>query len=144
SCGHKNAPDNRFCGMCGAALLANRRRAERRADKKPISRPQALPVQTPPAAPADHVDDSNHAATSYLGAPSPSSQKPRGEWVRSSGSSFLGLDDEGPSDSEYLLTDEEPRSGGAWRALLALAILAAVGYLVLKNWDSPTFASANA
>jgi Sel1 repeat-containing protein len=127
--------------MCGTALLPDRRRAERRAAKA-ASAARALPAQTPPAAPADHVDDSNHAATSYLGAPSPSSQKPRGEWVRSSGSSFLGLDDEGPSDSEYLLTDEEPRSGGAWRALLALAILAAVGYLVLKNWDSPTFAAA--
>jgi TPR repeat protein len=62
--------------------------------------------------------------------------------VRSSGSSFLGLEDEGPSDSEYLLTDEEPRSGGAFRAIIALAILAIVGYLVLKNWDSPTFAAA--
>lgn len=62
--------------------------------------------------------------------------------MRSSGSSFLGLEDEGPSDPDYLLTDEEARSGGAWRALLALAILAAVGYLVLKNWDSPTFAAA--
>jgi TPR repeat protein len=62
--------------------------------------------------------------------------------VRSSGSSFLGLEDEGPLDSEYLLTDEEPRGGGAFRALIALAILAVVGYLVLKNWDSPTFAAA--
>ena len=62
--------------------------------------------------------------------------------MRSSGSSFLGLEDEGPSDSEYLLTDEEPRGGGAFRALIALAILAIVGYLVLKNWDSPTFAAA--
>jgi TPR repeat protein len=41
-----------------------------------------------------------------------------------------------------LLTDEEPPSGGAFRALMALAILAIVGYLVLKNWDSPTFAAA--
>jgi TPR repeat protein len=129
--------------MCGAALLANRRRVERRTENtKAIGGPRAVPVQKPPATPADHVDDSNHAATSYLGAPSPSSQKPRGEWVRSSGSSFLGLEDEAPSDSEYLLTDEEPRSGGAWRALLALVILAVVGYLILKNWDSPTFAAA--
>jgi TPR repeat protein len=40
-----------------------------------------------------------------------------------------------------LLTDEEPR-GGAFRTLIALAILGIVGYLVLKNWDSPTFAAA--
>ena len=143
SCGHKNAPENRFCGMCGAALLADRRRAERRAAQaKTSSSPRAIPSATPAATPADHIDDSTHAATTYLGAPSPSSNKPRGEWVRSSGSSFLGLGDEEPSDSEYLLTDEEPRSGGAFRALFALAILAIVGYLVLKNWDSPTFAAA--
>ena len=143
SCGQKNAAGNKFCGMCGTALQADRRRAERRVETAGAAgKPRAIPVPTPAAKPADHVDDHNHVATSYLGAPPPSSKKPRGEWVRSSGSSFLGLEDEGPSDTEYLLTDEEPRRGGAWRALLALAILAAVGYLVLKNWDSPTFAAA--
>src|SRR6267154_5511567 len=89
SCGRKNAPDNRFCGMCGAALLADRRAVERRAGKANVVGPRAVPLQTPPAAPVDHVHDANHAATSYLGAPPPSSKKPRGEWVRSSGSSFL-------------------------------------------------------
>src|SRR5437868_1887435 len=143
SCGQKNPEDNRFCGMCGSTLLSDRRRVERRAGEVNSSnRSVPGPAATPKATPADHVDDSNHAATNYLGAPSPSSHRPRGEWVRSSGSSFLGLGDEGPSDSEYLLTDEEPRSGGAFRALFALAILAIVGYLVLKNWDSPTFAAA--
>src|SRR6266446_3563176 len=135
SCGHKNSPGNKFCGMCGTALQADRRKAERRTVQvKSPGGARAIPVKTPSAAPAEHLDDSNHAATSYLGAPSPSSNRPRSEWVRSSGSSFLGLEDEGPGDSEYLLTDEEPRSGGAWRALLALVILAVVGYLVLKNW----------
>jgi hypothetical protein len=141
SCGQKNPEDNRFCGMCGATLLADRRRAERReAQVRSSSGPRGVPITTAAATPADHVDDSNQAATTYLGAPS--SNKLRGEWVRSSGSSFLGLEDEGPSDSEYLLSEEEPRSGGAFRALFALAILAIVGYLVLKNWDSPTFAAA--
>src|SRR6266850_1142242 len=144
-CGQKNAAGNKFCGMCGTALQADRRRAERRAGQSKASTgPRAVAVHSaPPAAEtASQVDPAHHAASSYLGAPPPSSKKPRGEWVRSSGSSFLGLEDEGPLDTEYLLTDEEPRSGGAWRALLALAILAAVGYLVLKNWDSPTFAAA--
>lgn len=150
SCGQKNPPGNRFCGMCGTALEADRRRAERRVVRATgFARAQGVAAQgstsSPETAPA--LDPAHHAASSYLGAPPPSSKKPRGEWVRSSGSSFLGLEDgledEGPADdSDYLLTDEEPRSGGAWRALLALAILAAVGYLVLKNWDSPTFAAA--
>jgi len=143
SCGHKNSAGNKFCGMCGTALQADRRVSERRAAQaKSPSGARAIPVKTPSATPADHPDDSNHAATSYLGAPSPSSNKPRSEWIRSSGSSFLGLEDEGPADSEYLLTDEEPPGGGGWRALIALLILAAVGYLVFKNWDSPTIAAA--
>ena len=145
SCGHKNAAGNTFCGMCGAALQADRRRAERRVARVASSTGRQAVAVIGPSAAADlapPIDPAHHAASSYLGAPPPSSQKPRGEWVRSSGSSFLGLEDEGPSDPEYLLTDEEPRSGGAWRALLALAILAAVAYLVLKNWDSPTFAAA--
>ena len=143
SCGYKNSAGNKFCGMCGTALQADRRSAERRSQQvKSPDGSRAVPIKSPSAAPADPADDSTHAATSYLGAPSPSSTKPRGEWVRSSGSSFLGLEDEGPSDPEYLLTDEEPRGGGHWRALVALAILATVGYLVVKNWDSPTFAAA--
>jgi hypothetical protein len=144
SCGNKNGAENRFCGMCGNALLTDRRRAERRVEQvRTESVPRAVLAVTPASSPEDHGHDPNHAATSYLGAPSPSSSKPRGEWVRSSGSSFLGLEDEGPTDSEYLLTDEEPSGGGgAFRALIALAILAVVGYLVLKNWDSPTFAAA--
>src|SRR3954468_21796459 len=144
-CGKTNPPENKFCGMCGAELQSDRRSAERRTMQPKSSGPRSVPSVMPPAArTAPPTDDSNHVATSYLGAPSPSSNKPRGEWVRSSGSSFLGLEDEGPSDSDsgYLLTDEEPRSGGAFRALIALAILAIVGYLVLKNWDSPTFAAA--
>ena len=143
SCGHNNSAGNKFCGMCGTTLQADRRSAERRTlTVKSPGVPRPASIKTPSATPADAVDESTHAATSYLGAPSPSSTKPRGEWVRSSGSSFLGLEDESPADPEYLLTDEEPRGGGPWRAVVALVILAAVGYLVLKNWDSPTFAAA--
>src|SRR4051812_28617879 len=141
-CGKTNPPENKFCGMCGAELQADRRLSERRTVQPKSSGPRSVPSITPPVRTAPPVDDSNHVATNYLGAPSPASNKPRGEWVRSSGSSFLGLEDEGPSDSEYLLTDEEPRRGGGFRALIALAILVIVGYLVLKNWDSPTFAAA--
>src|SRR3954471_17836176 len=142
-CGKTNPPENKFCGMCGAELQADRRREERRTVQPKSTGPRSVAsIAPPPARTIAPVDDSNHVATSYLGAPPPSSNKPRGEWVRSSGSSFLGLEDEGPSDSEYLLTDEEPGRGGGFRALIALAILMIVGYLVLKNWDSPTFAAA--
>src|SRR5256885_14218562 len=99
SCGRKNPPNNKYCGMCGAALQADRRRAERRTAQPKGAGPRSAPAATPVRAAADRADETNHTATSYLGAPSPSSTKPRGEWVRSSGSSFLGLEDEGPSDS---------------------------------------------
>jgi hypothetical protein len=154
SCGSMNSAPNRFCGMCGTALESERRRSDRRlaeqmaADVAHRSEPARIErtsaaERTPAVEPAGHLDDSNHAATSYLGAPSPSSSKPRGEWVRSSGSSFLGLEDEAPSNSEYLLEDEEQhKNGNGWRLPIALLILAAVGYLIFKNWDSPTFAAA--
>jgi hypothetical protein len=143
SCGSVNGAASRFCGMCGTVLQAERRRADRRiVGSAAASAAAANAIRTPAAEPANGLDDSSRAATSYLGAPPPSSQKPRGEWVRSSGSSFLGLEDEPPANSDYLFLDEEPKSRSGLRFLLALLILAAVGYLIFKNWDSPTFAAA--
>lgn len=148
SCGSMNGGTNRFCGMCGTALESERRQSDRRIATSNIARPASpkkvelpKPAPTSEAEPADGLDDANHAATTYLGAPPPSSPRPRGEWVRSSGSSFLGLEDEAPANSDYLF-EEEQKTGGGWRVLIALLILAAVGYLIYKNWDSPTFAAA--
>ena len=147
SCGSMNSAANRFCGMCGTALESERRAADRRSASEMAPavgdsrKPE--PIRGERSRSAETVDDSKDEATSYLGAPSPSSPKPRSEWVRSSGSSFLGLEDEAPANSDYLLADEEPkRGGGGGRILVAVLILAAVGYLIFKNWDSPTFAAA--
>src|SRR4051812_40244531 len=149
SCGSMNSAANRFCGMCGTALESERRESDRRIPierSEPVSVPRrsepARVERTPAVEPPDDLDGSNEAATSYLGAPTPSSSQPRSEWVRSPGSSFLGLEDEAPSSSEYLLADEEPKQGNGWRIWIALFILAAVGYLIFKSWDSPTFAAA--
>src|SRR5436305_5177704 len=149
NCGSMNSAANKFCGMSGTALETERRRGDRReAAEHALSakippKPQPIRAEhTPVVEPAEGLDDSNKAATSYLGAPPPSSSKPRGEWIRSSGSSFLGLEDEAPASSDYLFADEEPKSGSGWRVLVALLILGAVGYLIFKNWDSPTFAAA--
>jgi hypothetical protein len=144
-----NSAANRFCGMCGTALESERRQVDRRAAADAAPSADLLRKAEPArverirvSESAEGLEDSKDEATSYLGAPTPSSAKPRSEWVRSSGSSFLGLEDEPPSNSEYLLADEEPHSGGGWRVLIVLLILAAVGYLIFKNWDSPTFAAA--
>jgi hypothetical protein len=147
SCGSMNSAANRFCGMCGTALEIERRESDRRsllaASSGTSRKPEPARIdRTRAAEPAEAPADSKDEATSYLGAPAPSSSKPRSEWVRSSGSSFLGLEDEAPSNSEYLFADEEPHSGGGWRVLIVLLILAAAGYLIFKNWDSPTFAAA--
>src|SRR3954470_10192919 len=149
TCGSMNSAANRFCGMCGTALESERRQVDRRAAADAAPSADLLRKAEPArverirvSESAEGLEDSKGEATSYLGAPSPSSSKPRSEWVRSSGSSFLGLEDEAPANSDYLLADEEPESGGGGRVLIALLILAAVGYLIFKNWDSPTFAAA--
>jgi len=153
SCGSMNGAANRFCGMCGTALESERRQADRRAlvetpnpsaprRPEPIKTPRIEPTKSSEKREQAQDEETHDEATSYLGAPSPSSAKPRSEWVRSSGSSFLGLEDEAPANSDYLLADEEPKGGGGGRVLIALLILAAVGYLIFKNWDSPTFAAA--
>src|SRR3954471_19595203 len=150
TCGSMNSAANRFCGMCGTALESERRQEDRRAAANAaptagVSRKvePATVERVRAVEPAEELESSKDEATSYLGALAPSSPKPRSEWVRSSGSSFLGLEDEAPSNSEYLLADEEePKSGNGWRLPIALLILAAVGYLIFKNWDSPTFAAA--
>lgn len=57
---------------------------------------------------------------------------------RISGPSFLGLsDDNAPRSSEgdYLLYDDEPRRS-SWRAWVAVAVLALLGFLIFKQWNS--------
>src|SRR4051812_45319628 len=147
SCGSMNSAGNRFCGMCGTALESERRESDRRslvaASSGTSRKPEPIRSERSRVPePAEELEHPRDEATTYLGAPAPSSSKPRSEWVRSSGSSFLGLEDEAPSNSEYLFADEEPHSGGGWRVLIVLLILAAAGYLIFKNWDSPTFAAA--
>jgi hypothetical protein len=54
---------------------------------------------------------------------------------RITGPSFLGLSDESTEDSNYLLEDDEPQRS-SWRAWVALAVLALLGFLIYKQWNA--------
>jgi hypothetical protein len=145
-CGNENPEDNRFCGMCGATLLAAPAVAEtqtrRAASASPII---PAPVATP-AAPSlpRHVEDPRPT-------PPPSAPPPQ-DPPTISGPSFLGLNDPAPRRRaslsidphapgsrgvDYLLDDEdEHRGGGAGKfvlILIALALAVGFGYLRWKN-----------
>ena len=138
-CGNENSEQNRFCGMCGASLLAI---------------PAATPAQPkPPEAAAPPVPTSSAPARPHV-VEAPRTATPVAEATPSiSGPSFLGLGEPAPrksspgrratlsidphstpgSNLDYLLDDEEqPRHWGVGRIfviLLALALAVGFGYL---------------
>lgn len=138
-CGNENPDGNRFCGMCGAALLSAPPVAA-----SPLQRP-ATPAPAIPAAPAS-LPSRPQTAEAPRSAPAPQPSP------SISGPSFLGLDDRSPqrrtrgslsidphssSNVDYLLDDEdEPRHFGAGKVLLiliALGLAVGFGYLRWKN-----------
>ncbi|HET6179274.1 MAG TPA: zinc-ribbon domain-containing protein [Candidatus Sulfotelmatobacter sp.] len=142
-CGNDNPGTNRFCGMCGATLLA--------------APAPAAPVQGAPSSTASvPVAVPSHAAPAPVAqnatAARPAAPVPREQPVIS-GPSFLGLNEPAPrkraslsSDPhsapssrnlDYLLEDEdEPKRGGVGKFILiviALALAVGLGYLRFKN-----------
>jgi zinc-ribbon domain/Sel1 repeat len=147
-CGNENPVDNRFCGMCGATLLA--------AAPDP-AKPQPVPT---PAAPTPIRAEAVPARSAELPrepmpAPIPRDDEPDSPSI--SGPSFLGLGDPAPRRSsqrtrdslsidpnhsrgsgslDYLLEDDEERPSGAWKYILilvALALAIGFGYLRFKD-----------
>jgi hypothetical protein len=140
-CGNENQDTHRFCGMCGAALV--RPAASVPAADIPLSKAQESSSATAPRA-------ASSASVARRSEPV-AQQEPA-----ISGPSFLGLNQPPPSTSrraglsidphsssrnlDYLLEDEEPRSGGGWKVLLiviALAAAAGFGYLRWKQHGFP-------
>jgi hypothetical protein len=137
-CGNENTESNRFCGMCGATLLASAPQtgtpaippAQRPVQGNPTaSRPiqtNSVPPMPPPSRPAPSAP------------PAPAYEEPT-----ISGPSFLGLNQPAANRSrsgnlDYLLEDdgEEPKSGGAGKYVLifaALILAAGLGYLRWKG-----------
>ncbi len=129
-CGNENPGTNRFCGMCGATLLA-----------EPAPAPAPIPVAAPPPRvearvpePRAEEEEPVISGPSFLGlnqpAPSSSSERRRGS---------LSIDPSSAPrsrDLNYLLDDDEPKHGGGWKAVvifLALALAVGLGYLRWKN-----------
>jgi hypothetical protein len=148
-CGNENPGSNRFCGMCGATLLqapAPAVAGQGTAASHGVGHSEAVPA---PAAPARQETATRPAAPprrespaitgpSFLGlnqststssrAPSPSARR-----------NILSIDPHSaPSsrDLDYLLDDDEPKRGGAWKyllMLLALGLAVGFGYLRFKD-----------
>jgi len=160
-CGNDNPGDNRFCGMCGATLLAPppsapvkvpetaTQRAASAAGPEIQANPVVTtarppepplptrPVETPPA--PVHDDPPTISGPSFLGLNDPPPRK------RAS----LSADPHHDSSSrnlDYLLDDEEePHHGGAGKyilILIALALAVGFGYLRWRNggfaWLNPS------
>jgi hypothetical protein len=138
-CGNENPDGNRFCGMCGAALLS-----APSVGASPLQRP-ATSAPNIPTAPAP-LPSRPQTAEAPRSAPAPQPSP------SISGPSFLGLNDRSPhrrtraslsidphssSNVDSLLDDEdEPRHRGAGKVLLiliALALAVGFGYLRWKN-----------
>lgn len=117
-CGNENAEANRFCGMCGAPLVA----------KTPAA--GESPGQAPAAAPAGPVI----TGPSFLGLNVPAAGGRTGD-------PQAGRDPLQPSSKnlDYLLEDEEePRRGGGKVILVVAALALAVGFGYL-HWKQGGF-----
>jgi zinc-ribbon domain len=119
-CGYENTPEYRFCGMCGAPLpMAGRGEKPKAAEWHDSVPTKPAAVRPLPAKPAP-LD------------PAPAQQVEERAPLRSP--SFLGLDQEAPARSaDYLLEDDEPRSGRGW-ILIVLLLAAVVGGLAYWQW----------
>ena len=140
-CGNDNPEQNRFCGMCGATLLAPASARSEPLAAPPVPTPiraETTPVRTQevprPSAPV-HEDSPSISGPSFLGLSDP---RPRSAVSRSRGS--LSIDPHSatrPGNVDYLLEDDEEGQGsGAWKyilILLALALAVGFGYLRWKN-----------
>jgi hypothetical protein len=135
-CGNENAEANRFCGMCGAALVGKTQDV----GKAPTADgPGGASAERRPAAvaPADTGEKTGPVITgpSFLGLNTPS------------GGGHSGRHADDPlrpsSNLEYLLEDEEPKRGGGKLILVMIALLLAVGFGYL-HWKQGGFDWLNA
>jgi hypothetical protein len=168
-CGNENGETNRFCGMCGASLVATTPVAVQSPGQSPVAVPPGsnavpprqavVPVQ-PVQVPAQPVLKPEY--------PAPTDRRPAQPSLPSSGRisapaitgpSFLGLSTPGPhverpagehdplrpsSNLDYLLEDEEEPQRGSGKlifVIVALALALGFGYL---HWKQGGFAWLNA
>lgn len=147
-CGNENAEANRFCGMCGATLVATTSVP----NQAPAVAPAGTPAAVRPAAPAPVSVPAGlgDAPVERRPAPLPAYDAGRSSKPVISGPSFLGLSTPGPhverhperdplrpsSNLDYLLEDEEEPQRGWGKlilAVVALAVAMGFGYLHWKQ-----------
>src|ERR1700722_1077960 len=139
-CGNENSGNNRFCGMCGASLVAN--------EAVPVTASPSItgPVATAPAVSVPRVAAQSVPATRVT---PPSFSPPINPSPVVNGPSFLGLNkptDErsgndrlrhGSNNLDYLLDDEDEEPKRGWGklavAVIALALIGGFGYLRWKQ-----------
>jgi hypothetical protein len=139
-CGNENSGDNRFCGMCGASLVAN--------EAVPVTASPSItgPVATAPAVSVPRVAAQSVPATRVT---PPSFSPPINPSPVVNGPSFLGLNkptDErsgndrlrhGSNNLDYLLDDEDEEPKRVWGklavAVIALALIGGFSYLRWKQ-----------
>jgi len=155
-CGNENDDSNRFCGMCGASLVATTQTGGQKPVAAPtgssaVPRQTAGPVQAPvqsaprqaAEAPVPEPAGLNSAAAERRPAPLPPTGARSSTGPVITGHSFLGLSSPGPavdrhdegdplrpsSNLDYLLDDEEeePRRGWGKLVLMVIALALAVG-----------------
>jgi hypothetical protein len=125
-CGEDNSANFRFCGMCGAALEAQRPAGAPRVASPPeIARPAqtAVPPRAPVAANAPTATDTvpPTSGPSFLGLDRPFVDAPEGNGRRADGSGNQSL-----TGFNSFLEPDEPRIG-LRRIVLLLVLLTALG-----------------
>ncbi len=144
-CGNENAETNRFCGMCGASLIAPTTAGGQKpaapagdfAAYKQAAAPVAPVPRTPPAArDSGPSPGAGLAVPSILGLSTPGPHVDR----HADGDADVGRDGLRPSSNlDYLLEDEEqPKSGGGKLILVVVALALAVGFGYL-HWKHGGF-----
>lgn len=145
-CGNENPGQNRFCGMCGATLLAAP--AQKAAEPVAVAAPAPSATQVAPAAskaselprPAAPVTESHSSISgpSFLGLNDPAPSRPT---ARKRASLSIDPHSAPGSNLEYLLDEEEPpRHWGIGKILfilIALGLAIGFGYLRWKHQGLP-------
>ena len=137
-CGHINPATNKFCGNCGNGLVSIfDAPPSKTVDNRKVvdSGMVTMPDLTTPPPSAKPEPTSSRPQVVPRETPRPVAAEPRVEprpvfreepVSPISGPSFLGLSSDPTATSDYLLMEEEPRKGGAFRFLMMLAILALI------------------
>ena len=162
-CGNDNADSNRFCGMCGAALLPQTGSPVNSAASSPSARVDAPRPASVPAR-AAQSESRQYSEAPWPTTPNPPSSRPLqsfspreaepGPEPGITGPSFLGLSRPGPvydrgsshdrlpsssGSLDYLLDEEDEPKRGSGKLILFLLALALAGGFGYLHWKQGGF-----